>query len=145
MTLEEGINLYIQRKRAEGMSFAKGYKTYRGFLKTVGNMPISQINLHHVSQFLSPHASTAAFRRKHSLLRRFFDYWDAHGEIVTLPMPPNRPAQRSNFLPYIYTREELGRLLLLARLCKNRSDTIHPKPCAPLFLRCTQPALQSAK
>ena len=128
MTLEEGINLYVQRKRATGMSFAKGYSTFRAFLRTVGNLPFSQIKVHHVLQFLNrPQTSAAAFRRKHSLLRHFFDYWAAHGAITTLPMPGNRPPQRSNFLPYIFTREELRRLLRLAPLSKTPNDKIHHK------------------
>ena len=53
MTLEEGINLYVQRKQATGMSFAKGCKLFRAFLRTVGNLPLSQINVHHVLQFLN--------------------------------------------------------------------------------------------
>lgn len=114
MTLEEGINLYVQRKQATGMSFAKGYITYRAFLRTVGNLSLCQIKVHHVSQFLNrSQSSAAAFRRRHSLLRHFFDYWAAHGAITGLQMPANRPAQQSNFLPYIYTREELRRLLRL--------------------------------
>lgn len=128
MTLEEGIKLYVQRKQATSMSFARGYKTYRAFLRTVGNLSLSQVNVYHVSQFLNrPQTSAVAFRRKHSLLRHFFDYWAAHGAIAELSMPANRPAQRSNFLPYIYTREEIRKLLKLAPLSKMPNDKIHYK------------------
>ncbi len=128
MTLEEGIDLYVRWKQGTGMSFATGCKVYRSFLKTVGNLSLSQINVDHVSQFLNRHQTSArAFRRKHSLLRRFFDYWVAHREIAGLPMPANRPAQRTNFLPYIYTKEELRRLLRLAPISKMPNDRIHDK------------------
>jgi integrase/recombinase XerD len=128
MTLEEGINLYVQRKQALGVSFTTAHKTYRSFLRTVGNLSISQIKVHHVSQFLDrPQTSSAAFRTKHGLLRRFFEYWLARGAAVELPMPVNRPAQRSNFLPYIYTREELRKLVRLAPFSKHPNDKIHHK------------------
>ncbi len=91
-------------------------------------MPLSQLNFHHVLQFLNRHqSSTTTFRIKHSLLRRFFDYWSAHGVIVRLPMPANRPAQASHFLPYIYTREEIRRLLRMAWKSKTTNDKIHHK------------------
>jgi|HubBroStandDraft_6_1064221.scaffolds.fasta_scaffold84214_2 site-specific recombinase XerD len=126
MTLEEGIRIYVQRKQAIGVSFAKGYMTYRAFSRAVGNLAISQITVHHVSEFLDrPQTSGAAFRRRHSLLRRFFEYWAAHGVIADLPMPPNRPAQCSHFLPYIYTSEELRQLLRLALVLATANDTIH--------------------
>jgi len=74
------------------------------------------------------------FRAKHSLLRRFFEYWLAHGEIAELPMPLNRPPQRSTFLPYIYSREELRRLLRLAPSCSTSNDKIHPKTLRTILL-----------
>jgi site-specific recombinase XerD len=128
MTLEEGISAYVQRKRAIGMSYAKGLTTYRAFLSTVVNLEICQITAHHVSEFLDrPQTSVATFRRRHSLLRRFFEFWAAHGAITELPMPSNRPAQRSCFLPYIYTREELRTFLRLTLVLATPNDKIHRK------------------
>jgi len=106
MTLENAINLYVQRKQARGISFAKGCQIYRAFLKTVGNLSLARINVDHVLNFLSRFETSDAFRKRHSLLRHFFDYWALHGEIAELPMPVNRPRQRSTFLPYIYTKKE---------------------------------------
>jgi len=135
MTLEEGINLYVQRKQATGISFATGYKTYRAFLRTVGNLILSQINIHHVLQWLDrPQTSAAAFRKRHSLLRHFFEYWTAHGAMAELPMPPNRPPNRSHFLPYIFTREELRKLLRLLPKSEMPNDKIHHKTLRAIFL-----------
>lgn len=128
MTLEEGINLYVLRKQASGISFSKGRQTYTAFLKAVGNLSLSEIKVHHVWQFLNhSQVSTSTFRNKHSLLRRFFDYWATHGEIEWLAMPANRPAERAHFSPYIYTREELRRLFRLVLHCKTPNGKIHPK------------------
>lgn len=135
MTLEEGINWYVRRKQAMGLSFSKGYYTYRAFLSTVGNLSLSHINVNHVSQFLNRSQSSATvFRTKHSLLKHFFDYWAAHGEIAESPMPANRPRHRSNFLPYVFTREELRRLIRLAPLSTTPNDKIHHKTQRAAFL-----------
>jgi len=135
MTLEQAINWYVRRKQATGISFSKGYYLYRAFLRATGNLDLRRVNLNHVSQFLNrSRASTTVFRVKHSLLRHFFEYWAAHGEISGSPMPANRPPQRSTFLPYIYTREELHRLLRLAPTCITKNDKIHPKTLRAILL-----------
>jgi len=72
MTLENAISLYVQRKQAMGMSFAKGGQTYRAFLRTVGNLSLTQINVDHVVNFLNRFQTSGAFRKRHSLLRHFF-------------------------------------------------------------------------
>jgi site-specific recombinase XerD len=128
MRLELGINLYVEQRQATGISFATGYKTYRAFCRIVGNLELGQVSVHHVLQFLDrPAASVAAYRRRHSLLRRFFEYWVAHGEMTGMPMPPNRPPQRTSFLPYIYSKEEIRSLLRSAPLPKTPNDKIHYK------------------
>lgn len=119
MTLEEGINLYVQRKQAGGLLFVAEYFRYRAFLKTVGNLPLT---------------TPRSFRVKHGLLRHFFDYWAAQGEMGRLPMPPNQPAPRSNHLPYIYTREELRRMLRLAPLINTPRQMVHHKTLRAILL-----------
>ena len=126
MTLEEGINVYVQRRRTTGISFAKGDSIFRAFGRMVGNISLSRINADHISKFLNrPNTSTRTFRRDHSLLSQFVDYWTAHGAMDCLHMPPNRPPQRSHFLPYIYTREEIRRLLNSAHLTRTPRDQVH--------------------
>ena len=128
MRLGQGTNLYVERRQASGIDFATGSRIFRAFCRSVGDVALSEINVHHVLQFLDrPAASAAAFRRKHSLLRRFFEYWAARGELTGLPMPPNRPRQRSSFLPYIYTKEEIRSLLRSTPLPKTSNDKIHHK------------------
>jgi integrase/recombinase XerD len=134
MTLEEAISLYVQRKQAMGVSYAKGLTTYQAFLKTAGNLEISRVTVRHVSEFLDRPKTPAAFRRRHSLLRKFFEYWAAHGAITELPMPPNRLAQRSCFLPYIYTSDELRKLLRLAPVLATSNDKIHRKTIRAILI-----------
>ncbi|HMG84963.1 MAG TPA: tyrosine-type recombinase/integrase [Terracidiphilus sp.] len=135
MTLEQAINWYVRRKQATGISFSKGYYLYRAFLRATGNLDLSRVNVNHVSQFLNrSRASTTVFRVKHSLLRHFFEYWAAHGEISESLMPANRPPERSTFLPYIYTREELHRMLRLVPTCITKNDKIHPKTLRAILL-----------
>jgi integrase len=101
----------------------------------VGNLPLNEIKASHVLQFLDrPQIQAVTFRIYHSLLRRFFDYWAAHGAMAALQMPANRPAQRSSHLPYIYTKEELRRLIRLAPLTKTTWDKTHHKTLRAIIL-----------
>lgn len=128
MRLEQGTSLYVEWKQSSGISFATGHKIHRAFCRRVGNPALSEITAHQVLQFLDrPATSSEEFRRKHSCLRRFFEYWGARGEMTALPMPPNRPPQRSNFLPHIYTKEEIRSLLRSAPLPRTANDRIHHK------------------
>ena len=135
MNLEEAIKCYVRRKQATGISFSKGYRLYRAFFKSVGNLQLCQITVKHVAEFLDrSQASATTFRVKHSLFVHFFEYWVAHGEISKPPMPPNRPLQRSTFLPYVFTKEELHRLLSAVPACRTSSDKIHPKTLRTMLL-----------
>jgi len=128
MRLEQAINHYTERRQAEGISFARGCRTYRAFGRTVGDLTLNDIQVHHVLQFLGrPAISATAFRREHGLLRHFFEYWAAYGAMASLHMPPNRSPRRSYFLPYIYSREELRSLLQSAPTPVTRNDKIHHK------------------
>jgi integrase/recombinase XerD len=128
MRLEQGIDVYVERRQATGISFETGYKSFRAFSRRVGNMTLNEVNINHVLQFLDrPATSVATFRRRHSLLRRFFEYWAAHGEMTAVPMPPNIPPQRSRFMPYIYTKHEIRRLVRSAPLPTTLNDKIHYK------------------
>jgi integrase/recombinase XerD len=135
MKLEDAINCYVRRKQATGISFSKGCSLFRTFLKVVGNLQLCQITVKQVAEFLDQsQASATTFRAKHSLFVHFFEYWVAHGEITKPPMPPNRPPQRSTFLPYVFTKEELHRLLSLAPACRTSRDKIHPKTLRTILL-----------
>lgn len=134
MNLDEGISQYVLRRKAHGISFSNGVKAYRSFLKLVGNLPLREVNGSHVFQFLNRvQMSDVAFRKYHSLLRHLFDYWAAHGEMEWVLMPPNRPAQRSAFLPYIYAKEEIRELHRLARICGGPRDKLHHRTLSAIL------------
>jgi len=135
MKLENAISCYVRRKQATGISFSKGFHLYRAFLRSVGNLQLPQISVKHVAEFLDQsQGSATTFRAKHSLFVHFFEYWAAHGEIANPPIPPNRPPQRSTFLPYAFTKEELHRLLRLAPACRTSGDKIHPTTLRTILL-----------
>jgi integrase/recombinase XerD len=135
MNLEEGINLYVKHKQANGFSYETGCRTFHAFLKTVGNLPLDQLSVRHGLQFLDRDGtSTGSFRRHYSYLLGFYQYWFARGGIAKIPMPPNRPAQRSRFLPYIFSRGELRGIFRLIQGSQEHCDKIHDRTVRAVLL-----------
>ena len=128
MKLADGVEQYVQYKRTRGIGFEKGYKNFKGFSNGLGEVDLAQVQTRDVLRFLNgPKTSTVTFRGKHSQLRFFFEYWAVRGMIPEFTMPPNRPLQRQTFTPYIYTREEIRRLLQATRTPMTAVDTLHPQ------------------
>jgi site-specific recombinase XerD len=75
-----------------------------------------------VTAFLAgPRTSTVTWRQKYNLLKNFFEFWAARGGLQALPMPPIRPSCPQTFVPYIYSRTELGLLLRATRSSQKRA------------------------
>ena len=128
MKLSEGIEQYLQYKQTRGIGFEKGYKNFQGFSKGLGEIGLAEIQTRDVLRFLNgPKTSAVTFRGKHSQLRYFFEYFAVREIIPEFSMPPNRPLQRQTFIPYIYTREEIRRLLQATRVPMTPNDSVHPQ------------------
>ena len=123
MKLAEAIELYVQRKRDSGCRFYASERVLRGLLRKVGDLRLSRIGLPQVKSFLQgPKTSAATWRCKHGEVRRFFEYWLRRGEVASLPIPPNLPRCPQTFVPYIYSRAELQRLLDATPLAQPAID-----------------------
>jgi site-specific recombinase XerD len=69
------------------------------------------------------------------LLKNFFEFWAARGELQALPMPPIRPPCPQTFVPYVYSRAELQLLLRATRLSQKRhACKIGPQTLRTLLL-----------
>jgi integrase len=116
MKLSEGIALYVEHKRISGIDFNKGHSNFLSLCRKIGDVQLSEISSHDVLRFLNgPKTSTVTFRSKHSQIRYFFEFMASRELMAEIRMPPNRPLVRQTFTPYIYTREELHRLLKATR------------------------------
>jgi integrase/recombinase XerD len=116
MRLADGVEIFVQRKRADGLIFSKSADNLMRFCRQTGNVPLHDIKAHHVVSFLDvSDGSTMTWRRKHSILQQFFDFWRSRGEMAILQMPPQRPYVRPTYVPHIYTREEIRRIVTTIR------------------------------
>ena len=95
-----------------GLDYSTTAKTLQSFVEPIGNLPLERVTARLVLAFLDrAKISPATWEQKYCLLRCFFDYWMARGEIEVLPMPVKRKIVRRQFVPYIYTQTEIRALL----------------------------------
>lgn len=141
MALVEAVQIYIDRKKSLGVIFEKSAMNLRAFSKRVGDVPLDTITPGQILAFLNgPRTSTVTWRVKFNLLKHFFDYWAARGTLQASPMPRIRPAVTQNFVPYIYHKTEIRRLLGKTRAAQTiRTCSIDPTTLrmVVLFLSAT--------
>jgi integrase len=121
MRLSEAIEIYVERRRAEGFLLVTGTVSLHAFCKSVGDLPLVDIAAQDILHFLDgPRTSTGTWRSKYSLLRRFCEYWSLRGAMQLLLLPPPRPPAIQTFVPFIYTRSQIRLLLHATRMCQER-------------------------
>ena len=113
MRLSSVVARYVSHKRALGQRFRTEDAVLRAFCKTVGDKPIASIDAGDVLAFLSGSgAVTEYWVRKYRVLSGLYRFALARGLADVSPLPPAIPKPSAPaFVPYIYTHEELRRLL----------------------------------
>src|SRR5260370_36003652 len=125
MKVSVSIERYLVHKRANGLSFDHGESCFLRFLRSVGDLQLSQLERRHVLTFLDePRTSTVTWRGKYQLLEQFFAFWSHHEIVGDFLMPPSRPAVPQVFVPCVYTSAELRALLRAVTQTHNLKSVI---------------------
>ena len=113
MKLGNATREYVAGKQATGMVFEAEAYILRAFTEKLGaNIPIRKITSDSVLDYLNGHGPVTLFwHRKHDALSGFWRFAIQRGYTDRSPVPARRPQKPTPFVPYIYTREELRRLL----------------------------------
>jgi integrase len=113
MTLLDMISLYISHKRALGLRFRTEEAVLRSFCRAVGEVPLASIEAESVLAFINGNGSvTAYWVKKYHVLSGFYRFALSRGFISSVPLPHSIPKLAGpDFVPYIYSHEELKRML----------------------------------
>jgi integrase/recombinase XerD len=109
LKVSTGVRIYLAHKRSMGWQFTAFESFFTTFLRRVGDVHLSSLTTHQVSEFLAGPRTAAHY--KYENLKRFFRYWKARGKLNSVPLPSPIPRGHSTFVPYIYSRAELLRLV----------------------------------
>ena len=113
MKLGDATREYVASKQATGMVFEAEAYVLRTFTEKLRpNIPIKKVTSDSVLDYLNGRGPVTLFwHRKHDALSGFWRFAIQRGYTDRSPVPVRRPQKPTPFIPYIYTREELRRLL----------------------------------
>ena len=112
MSLEDIIADYITRQRSLGKRYTSEANTLKAFGRSIGNLPVRDIDPEMISRFVDRGATSYESRSKtYRALAGLFFFAVSRRFLKTSPMPPRRKRVYPTFVPYIYSEAELKRLL----------------------------------
>ena len=113
MNLQQLIERYIGYRQTLGEKFERSAAILRAFVRTVGDQEdIGGVRAEHIAAFLAGTRPISNYwHNKYRALLGFYSFAKSRGHITEVPLPTKPPRQLPPFVPYIYSREELGRLL----------------------------------
>jgi integrase/recombinase XerD len=113
MKLTAVIAQYVDFRKSLGEKFEVGAKYLRSFSRGMGeSVDLSEVRADRVKAFLDGHGPiTRTWHMKHTALRGFYRYAVSRGFVSSMPLPTIIPKEPARFVPYIYSHEELQRLL----------------------------------
>lgn len=115
MKLITAVESYIVLRRSLGSVFAAESRILRSFGSSLGDIPLEGIDPQVCRKFCEGEGvPTRWWERKHYALRDFFAFLVARGQIMTAPELGCCPKFPRTFEAYIYSREELRKLLAAA-------------------------------
>jgi len=113
MRISKAVSLYLTHKHALGYRFRAEEAVLRAFCKAVDNECIENIDLENVLLFINGKGViTKSWEKKHRVLSGLFRFAQTRGIAEVSPLPkfiPNTTAP--DFVPYIYSHEELKRMI----------------------------------
>ncbi len=113
MNLQQLIEQYILFRRALGEKFMTNAVILRAFCRAIGtDAAVGDVRAEQVTAFLQGTGPiTSNWHARYTALRGLYRYAVSRGYAVASPLPSTTPRRPPPFIPYIYSREELRRLL----------------------------------
>jgi site-specific recombinase XerD len=112
MRLHDLVETYIDFKCSLGMRYRSQAPVLRAYCRMMGDVAIEEIQPEAVLAFLTGTGPvTTRWMEYDRVLEGFYRYAISRGFTPRSPLPTNTPKCPPSFIPYIYTVDELKRLL----------------------------------
>ncbi len=136
MKLHALITQYIVYRKSFGERFQTNERILKSFCNIVGTeIEVTNIGVEQVNAFLySKGQITSSWHVKHNALLGFYRYVLSRGYATTSPLPTVKPKRPQPFVPYIYTQEELRRLLAAVFTYQKNRGRLEPYMVHTLLL-----------
>jgi integrase/recombinase XerD len=136
MNLQQLIEQYIAFRQTLGERFTTNAIILRAFGRFVGSaVVVSKVRPGPVAAFLRGDGPiTSAWHIRHTALRGFYRYAITRGYVTASPLPTSVPKRPRAFVPYIYSPDELRRLLAAAEATRHPLRRVEPDTLRTLLL-----------
>ena len=112
MTLSELTQRYVTFKQSLGLSFRSETGVLKAFCRVMGEMDITDVPPSRVLAYLAGSGPLTSFwHTKFRVLQGFYRFAIGRGYVAVSPLPTILPTCPPHQPPYIYTTEEVRRLL----------------------------------
>jgi integrase len=128
MTLVSAVETYVRLKQSLGAVFSVDARILAAFARAVGDVSVSTITTEMCTAFCRGQGPPTRFwSRKHEALRGLCRYLVGRGHVSHSPLPEPGPRIQSTFQRYIYTRDDVVRLLEAAARPVHPATRIQPQ------------------
>jgi integrase/recombinase XerD len=136
MKLHVVVSRYVAFRKSLGERFHTNEKMLKSFCRSLGNrVDVDKVRADQVDAFLAGTGPlTRSWHVKYSALLGFYRYALTRGYANDSPMPVAVPKRPQPFVPYIYSREELSRLLKGALMYQKNRGRLEPFVIRSLLL-----------
>jgi len=135
MKLAKVIQTYVTFKRSMGMHFHSEDCLLRAFCRAAGGVDISNVKPAAVQAFLDGKGPvTAVWGLKFRVLRSFYRFAISRGFATHSPLPTSLPQLPPPFVPYIYSTEELRRLVAATHVIEAPESPLQARTVRTLLL-----------
>jgi integrase len=112
MMVPDVIDAYLTRQRSLGMRFDSAGELLHRFARAMGERPIQEVSAGAILDFLNGNgALTATWMLKHRVLTGLYRFAVSRGYVDSSPLPTTLPKLPRQQTPYVYSTDELRRLL----------------------------------
>lgn len=127
MNLQKLIDQYLAYRQTLGYSFRTVGIILHAFGRAIGAADVTEVRAEQVNDFLAGTGSiTRNWFARHRALLGFYRYAISRGHVAASPLPTVLPKEPPRFIPYIYSHEELSRLLRATDAYQRHRSNMEP-------------------
>jgi integrase/recombinase XerD len=146
MKLHAAIESYVSLKRALGADYSSQARILRSFERFARDVTIAKIRAEVCRDFCRGGGQSPLYwAQKHYTLRRFFAFLVARGHLASSPLQEPAPRISQSSVPYIYSQEEVHRLLNATTILENPRSPLQALTFRTLLLVLYAAGLRSGE
>ena len=135
MKVSQAVQEYVGLKQAMGSRFHAESVILKAFCKAMEDAPLAEITAERVMAYIAGTGPVTRFwHRKHEALRGFYRFAIGRGYTQFCPLPDKLPKPTRVFTPYIYSSDELRRLINATEQCVSNRTKLQAPTLRTLLL-----------